>query len=145
MSTAGDALTYAYISIYSQGMARAATTFDPFNAIAEAKRRRVLETLAGGERAVNDLAATLRWTQPQVSKHLSVLKSVGLVTVRQAGRQRLYALNPRQLQQIYDWVRGFEKFWDHHLHAIKARAESKQDQTQQPQTTEANDVTSKFR
>jgi DNA-binding transcriptional ArsR family regulator len=92
-------------------MARAATTSDAFNAIAEPTRRRILELLAAGERSVNDLAAALRLKQPQASKHLRVLKEVGLVRVRGSGQQRLYALNGEALKPVHDWVKGFEQLW----------------------------------
>jgi DNA-binding transcriptional ArsR family regulator len=106
-------------------MPPALTTLDAFSAIAEPKRRRVLETLAKGERPVNDLVRTLGWPQPQVSKHLGVLKKVGLVNVRRLGRQRIYALNARPLQPVLRWVKTFERFWEHQLDRIKKRAEEK--------------------
>lgn len=106
-------------------MPRSPTTLDPFNAVAEPKRREVLGVLAGGERAVNDLVDELGWTQPQVSKHLGVLRKVGLVNVRHDGRQRVYSLNGEQLKTIHDWVEVFEKFWNHQLDRIKQRAEAK--------------------
>jgi len=106
-------------------MPRAPATFDAFSAIAEPRRRRMLEALAAGERPVNDLVRSLGWPQPQVSKHLGVLAKVGLVRVRREGRQRVYALNARQLQPVHDWVRRFERFWRHQLDRIKARAERK--------------------
>ena len=92
-------------------MARAATTADAFNAVAEPRRREILDALAGGERAVNDLVALLGLAQPQVSKHLRVLREVGAVEVREAGRQRLYRLNPQALKPIHDWVKGYEQAW----------------------------------
>lgn len=107
-------------------MPRAATTLDPFNAIAEPKRRRVLESLAVGEQPVNDLVDSLGWPQPVVSKHLAVLKEVGLVSMRQHGRQRLYRLNGEALKPIHDWAKTFERFWINHLDGIKALAERKQ-------------------
>jgi DNA-binding transcriptional ArsR family regulator len=106
-------------------MARSATTLDPFSAVAEPKRRQVLEALADGEMPVGDLVARLRWPQPMVSKHLGVLKEVGLVTARRDGRQRLYQVNGEQLRTIYDWAKTFEKFWSHQLLRIKERAERK--------------------
>jgi DNA-binding transcriptional ArsR family regulator len=106
-------------------MARAATTLDAFNAVAEPKRRQVLETLAYGEMPVSDLVVRLGWPQPMVSKHLGVLKEVGLVTARREGRQRLYQVNGEQLKTIYDWTKMFEKFWSHQLLRIKERAERK--------------------
>lgn len=92
-------------------MARSATTSDAFNAVAEPQRRRLLNLLAAGERSVNDIAAGLGLKQPQVSKHLAVLSAVGLVTARDVGRQRLYALNAEALKPIRDWVMGFEQYW----------------------------------
>ncbi|HEY1970334.1 MAG TPA: metalloregulator ArsR/SmtB family transcription factor [Pseudonocardia sp.] len=92
-------------------MARAATTTDAFNAVAEPRRRQILDLLAGGERPVNDLVAQLGLAQPLVSKHLRVLREVGLVEVRDSGRQRLYRLNGRPLRPIYDWVRGYQQTW----------------------------------
>ena len=92
-------------------MARSATTSDVFNAVAEPQRRKILNLLAGGERSVNDIAGALNLRQPQASKHLSVLRQVGLVSVRGAGQQRLYALDGTHLKPIYDWVSTFEQFW----------------------------------
>jgi DNA-binding transcriptional ArsR family regulator len=106
-------------------MSRAATTLDVFNAVAESKRRRVLGALAAGERSVNDLVTSLRWPQPQVSKHLGVLRHVGLVHVRSDGRQRFYRVNGAALKPIHDWVITFESFWEHQLDQIKQRAEAR--------------------
>jgi DNA-binding transcriptional ArsR family regulator len=92
-------------------MARAATTTDAFNAVAEPRRRQILDVLASGERPVNDLVRLLGVAQPQVSKHLRVLREVGAVEVRDEGRQRLYRLNGRALRPIHDWVSGFERSW----------------------------------
>ncbi len=92
-------------------MARAATTADAFNAVAEPRRRQILDLLAGGERPVNDLVDTLGLAQPQVSKHLRVLREVGAVYVRDVGRQRLYSLNGPALKPIHDWVKGYERSW----------------------------------
>jgi DNA-binding transcriptional ArsR family regulator len=105
-------------------MARSATTLDSFAAIAEPKRRRVLDLLMDGERPVQELTLSLRWTQPQVSKHLGVLKEVGLVRVRKEGRQRMYSLNGDQLKPVHDWVKSYERFWTHSLLRIKQRAEA---------------------
>jgi DNA-binding transcriptional ArsR family regulator len=104
-------------------MARSATTSDAFNAVAEPRRRQILVLLTQGEKPVNDVVAALGMTQPQVSKHLRVLREVGLVTVRGAGQQRLYKLDAQRLEAIYDWVRTFEPFWDQQLDRIKERAE----------------------
>ena len=92
-------------------MARAATTADAFNAVAEPRRREILDVLAGGERAVNDLVSELALGQPQVSKHLRVLREVGAVDVREDGRRRLYRLNGRALKPIHDWVKEYERSW----------------------------------
>ncbi len=92
-------------------MARAATTADAFNAVAEPRRRQILDVLADGERPVNDLVAVLGLAQPQVSKHLRVLREVGAVEVRGDGRKRLYRLNGEALKPIHDWVRTYEQTW----------------------------------
>ena len=92
-------------------MARAATTADTFNAVAEPRRRAILDVLAHGERSVNDLVAELGLAQPQVSKHLKVLREVGAVDVREDGRRRLYRINGEALKPIHDWVAGFERLW----------------------------------
>ena len=92
-------------------MARAATTADAFNAVAEVRRREILDVLAGGERPVNDLVVQLGLAQPQVSKHLRVLREVGVVDVRESGRQRLYRLNGNALKPIHDWVKEYERTW----------------------------------
>jgi DNA-binding transcriptional ArsR family regulator len=99
------------ISVYIVGMARAATTADAFNAVAEPRRRQILDALAGGERPVNDLVRELDLPQPLVSKHLRVLREVGAVWVREAGRQRLYRLNGEALKPIHDWVSEYERTW----------------------------------
>ena len=96
-------------------MARAPTTADVFNAVAEPRRRQILDTLAGGERPVNDLVRQLGLAQPQVSKHLRVLREVGAVDVRDEGRQRLYRLNSRALKPIHDWVKNYERSWSERL------------------------------
>jgi DNA-binding transcriptional ArsR family regulator len=92
-------------------MARAATTADAFNAVAEPRRRLILDALAGGERPVNELVRELGLAQPQVSKHLRVLREVGAVDVREDGRQRVYRLNGRALKPIHDWVKSYEQSW----------------------------------
>jgi DNA-binding transcriptional ArsR family regulator len=92
-------------------MARAATTADAFNAVAEPRRREILDVLIGGERPVNDLVRMLGMAQPQVSKHLRVLREVGVVDVRDEGRQRLYRLNGHALKPIHDWVKTYEQSW----------------------------------
>ncbi|MFF0148666.1 ArsR/SmtB family transcription factor [Amycolatopsis sulphurea] len=93
-------------------MARAATTTDVFNAVAEPRRREILDLLAEGERPVHDLVRLLGLGQPQVSKHLRVLRAVGAVEVRDAGRQRVYRVNGAALKPIHDWVRRYERTWE---------------------------------
>jgi DNA-binding transcriptional ArsR family regulator len=92
-------------------MARAATTTDAFNAVAEPRRREILDLLTSGERPVGELADALGVAQPQVSKHLSVLRAVGAVEVREEGRRRLYRVNGAALKPIHDWVSGYERTW----------------------------------
>jgi DNA-binding transcriptional ArsR family regulator len=92
-------------------VARATTTTDAFNAVAEPRRREILDILGGGERAVNDLVQQLGIAQPQVSKHLRVLREVGAVDVRDAGRRRLYRLNGPALKPIHDWIVNYERLW----------------------------------
>ena len=105
-------------------MARAATTSDVFNAIAEPRRREIIDLLsAGAERPVGDLARSLRLPQPAVSKHLGVLRSVRLVSVSRRGRSRMYRLNPHELKPVHDWVKTYERFWTHQISRIKERAE----------------------
>ncbi len=99
-------------------MARAATTADAFNAVAEPRRRDILDLLADGERPVNDLVALLGLAQPQVSKHLRVLREVGLVDVRDQGRQRMYRLNGEPLKPIHDWVKNYERTWNERFDAL---------------------------
>jgi DNA-binding transcriptional ArsR family regulator len=99
-------------------MARAATTADAFNAVAEPWRRQILDVLAGGERPVNDLVQLLGLTQPQVSKHLRVLREVGAVDVRDCGRQRVYRLNGHALKPIHDWVKTYEQTWTERFDAL---------------------------
>jgi DNA-binding transcriptional ArsR family regulator len=94
-----------------RGVARAATTADAFNAVAEPRRRQILDALAGGERPVNDLVDLLGLAQPQVSKHLRVLRQVGAVDVRDEGRRRLYSVNGRALKPIHEWVKNYERLW----------------------------------
>lgn len=99
-------------------MARAATTADAFNAVAEPQRRRVLDLLTGGERSVGELVEELGLSQPQVSKHLRVLREVGAVHVRDDGRRRLYRLNGPALKPIHDWVKAYERTWEERFAAI---------------------------
>ncbi|HYO07352.1 MAG TPA: metalloregulator ArsR/SmtB family transcription factor [Tepidisphaeraceae bacterium] len=105
-------------------MARAATTSDVFNAIAEPRRRALIDALArDGARPVGALVRTLRMRQPDVSKHLGVLRKVGIVSVSKDGQRRLYRLNARELKPVHDWVKHYEQFWNDHLDRIKATAE----------------------
>jgi DNA-binding transcriptional ArsR family regulator len=107
-------------------MARSPTTLDSFSAIAEPKRRDVINVLAdGSEISVGGIVKTLGWPQPQVSKHLRVLLEVGLVKVRREGRRQMYTLNAEELKPIHEWVKTFERLWSHHLERIKIRAEAK--------------------
>ena len=99
-------------------MARAATTTDAFNAVAEPRRRQIVDLLAGGERAVNDLVHELGLAQPQVSKHLRVLREVGVVAVREDGRRRLYRLHGPALKPIHDWVKAYEQSWTERFDAL---------------------------
>ena len=99
-------------------MARAATTADVFNAVAEPRRRQILDLLRDGERPVNDLVDLTGLTQPQVSKHLRVLREVGVVDVRDVGRQRLYRINGPALKPIHDWVAGYERMWSERFDAL---------------------------
>jgi DNA-binding transcriptional ArsR family regulator len=101
-------------------MARAATTADAFNAVAEPRRRQILDALAAGERPVNDLVRVLGLAQPQVSKHLRVLREVGAVDVREQGRQRLYRLNGHALKPIHDWVQEYERTWTERFDRLDA-------------------------
>src|SRR5438874_4438138 len=107
-------------------MARAPTTSDVFNAIAEPRRRAIVDLLAlGAERDVTDLVLHLGLPQPAVSKHLGVLRKVGLVAVHKAGQRRLYRLQPQELKPVHDWIQNFERFWTDHLDSIKQAAELK--------------------
>jgi DNA-binding transcriptional ArsR family regulator len=99
-------------------MARAATTTDAFNAVAEPRRRQILDLLAVGELPVNDLVALVDLPQPQVSKHLRVLREVGLVEVREEGRQRMYRLNGQSLKPIHDWVKTYEQSWNERFESL---------------------------
>ena len=106
-------------------MARAATTSDPFNAIAEPRRRQILEFIAGEERSVGEIADALDVEQPSVSKHLQVLLNVDLVTVRRDGRRTLYRTNADTLRTVHDWCGMFAQHWRGQLRRIKAHAEEK--------------------
>lgn len=107
-------------------MSRAAADTDVFQAIAEPHRRQIVMLLAAGEpRSVGELVDALQIAQPSVSKHLAILRSVGVVTVQQQGKSRLYALNPTELKPVYDWIKPLERFWAGQLDRIRQRAERK--------------------
>jgi DNA-binding transcriptional ArsR family regulator len=107
-------------------MARAATTSDVFNAIAEPRRREIVDFLAvGAERDVTEIVLKLGVPQPAVSKHLGVLRKVGVVAVHKAGQRRLYRLKPQELKPVHDWIQTFERLWTDHLASIKEIAEQK--------------------
>ena len=105
-------------------MARAATTSDPFNAVAEPRRRQILTFLAGDERGVGEIVVAIGLDQPSVSKHLGVLREVGLVRVRRNGRHRLYRTNAEAIKPMHEWTETFERFWKHQLQRVKERAEA---------------------
>ena len=104
-------------------MARAATTSDAFNAVAEPRRRDILNYLALQEKSVSEIVAAMEIEQPSVSKHLKVLKDVGLVEARREGRQMLYRVNAMAIQPLHEWTSTFERFWRHKLVRVKERAE----------------------
>jgi DNA-binding transcriptional ArsR family regulator len=105
-------------------MARASTTSDAFNAVAEPRRREILTYLAASERPVSDIVSALGLEQPSVSKHLRVLRDVGLVRVRCQGRQKLYRTNAEAIRPLHEWAGTFERYWQHQLQGVKARAEA---------------------
>ena len=106
-------------------MARAATTSDAFNAVAEPRRRDILNYIAMQERSVSEIVDALEMEQPSVSKHLKVLKEVGLVDVRREGRQMLYRVNGSAIRPLWEWTSTFERMWRHQLTKIKENAERK--------------------
>lgn len=119
-------MTYILIWEYTAIVPRAATTTDVFNAIAEPRRREIIDVLVDGkEHAVGEMVEMLRIPQPAASKHLAVLRKVGIVAVTKRGQLRLYRLDPKQLKPVHDWVKKYERFWAHHLDRIKERAERK--------------------
>jgi DNA-binding transcriptional ArsR family regulator len=127
-------------------MARVATTADAFNAVAEPRRRQILDLLAGGERPVNELVTLLGMSQPMVSKHLRVLREVGLADVRGVGRQRLYRLNGRPLETIHDWVKNYERSWSERfdrldvvLQGLKENQEEENPREEDPREKENGD------
>ena len=105
-------------------MARASTTSDAFNAVAEPRRREILSYLAGAERPVGEIVAALGLEQPSVSKHLRVLRDVGLVRMRCQGRQKLYRTNAEAIRPLHEWAGTFERYWQHQLNRVKERAEA---------------------
>jgi len=116
---------FLYRNIFT-GMARAATTSDAFNAVAEPRRREILEHLAVAELPVGDLVLRMGLEQPSVSKHLKVLRDVGLVRVRRNGRHMMYRTNAEEIRPLYEWTKTFEQLWAHQLMRIKERAEAKE-------------------
>ena len=104
-------------------MARAATTSDAFNAIAEPRRRAILTLLVARERPVNEIGAELKLDQPSVSKHLRVLRDVGLVRVRCDGRRKFYRTQAEAIRPLHEWAATFERYWSHQLNRVKERAE----------------------
>ena len=118
-------LTYSHMGMYCIPMARAATTSDAFNAVAEPRRREILNYLALQERPVAEIVARLSLPQPSVSKHLRVLRDVGLVHLRREGRRKLYRLNADAIRPLHEWTSTFERFWRNQLRRVKERAEGK--------------------
>ncbi len=116
-------------------MARAATTSDAYNAVAEPRRREILTYLAQRERPVGDIAANLGLRQPSVSKHLRVLRNVGLVHMRCDGRQKLYRTNAEAIRPLHEWTATFERYWRHQLIRVKERAEEKFNQIRTDSTS----------
>ena len=117
-------LTYSYMGMYCLCMARAATTSDAFNAVAEPRRREILSFLVVQERQVGEIVDAIGIDQPSVSKHLGVLRQVGLVRVRRNGRHRLYSTNAEAIRPLHEWTETFEKYWQHQLNRVKERAEA---------------------
>ena len=117
---------FQYRNIYCQSLARATTSSDAFNAVAEPRRREILEHLAIAEMPVGDLVVRMGLEQPSVSKHLKVLRDVGLVRVRRNGRHMLYRTNAVAIRPLYEWTKTFERLWAHHLLRVKERAEGKE-------------------
>ncbi len=121
-------------------MPRAATTTDVFNAIAEPRRREIIDVLVDGEEhAVGEMVEMLRIPQPAASKHLGVLRKVGIVSVTKRGRLRLYRLDANQLKPVHDWVKQYERFWSRHLDRIKERAERKMTERLAPESQSTKD------
>ena len=118
-----DIFPYRHILVFI--MARAATTSDAFNAVAEPRRREILLLLAGREHSVNEIVDVLRVDQPSVSKHLRVLRDTGLVRMRCEGRQKLYRTNAEGIRPLHEWAAEFEQYWSHQLKRVKERAEKR--------------------
>src|SRR5262249_49766744 len=116
---------FQYGNIFDFIMARAATTSDAFNAVAEPRRREILLLLADREHSVNEIVAILRVDQPSVSKHLRVLRDTGLVRMRCNGRQKLYRTNAEGIRPLHEWTSEFERYWSHQLSRVKERAEKR--------------------
>jgi len=110
-------------------MARAATTSDVFNAVAEPRRRQILSYLVVGERQVGEIVIAIGLDQPSVSKHLGVLRETGLVRVRRSGRHRLYRTNAEAIRPLHDWTATFERYWRHQLNRVKELAEAAEART----------------
>lgn len=131
-------LTYSDMGMYCLYMARAATTSDAFNAVAEPRRRQILHYLAHDERQVGEIVSALGLDQPSVSKHLGVLREVGLVRVRRNGRHRLYRTNAEAIRPLHEWTKTFERYWSHQLNRVKDRAERAQAQIDREHTANEN-------
>jgi DNA-binding transcriptional ArsR family regulator len=137
---------FLYGNVLFCDMARAATTSDVFNAIAEPRRREIIGLLAGGgEQAVGDLAGALRLAQPAVSKHLRVLRRVRLVAASRRGRRRVYRLEPGELKTVHDWIKDYERYWSHQISRIKERAEQRAREPKQPGSENSADPQHKER
>ncbi len=131
------------MGMYYLFVPRAATTSDAFNAVAEPRRREILSFLALHERPVGEIVDYLNLEQPSVSKHLRVLREVGLVNARREGRRMLYRTNAEAIRPLYEWTSTFERFWRHQLSRVKERAEAKEvrnsEQNQHSHKGEKND------
>jgi DNA-binding transcriptional ArsR family regulator len=121
-------------------MARASTTSDAFNAVAEPRRREILSYLADSERPVGDIVDALGLEQPSVSKHLRVLRDVGLVRMRCHGRQKLYRTNAEAIRPLHEWAGTFERYWKHQLDRVKERAEAQARQAEAAQSSPSPNV-----
>ena len=122
------------ISAYVRAVARSSTTSDVFNAVAEARRREILDVLMAGEKAVGAIVSDLSMSQPQVSKHLRVLSEVGLVSCRADGRRRLYRLEPGRLQPLHEWLAKYEQAWNARLDRVDDYLKELQQQGEQRDT-----------